>query len=134
MFACLRFRLSREWYALPVEHVIEVVSLVAITPLPESAPHVLGAITVRGQTVTGIDLRPLLGHTQNPLKLTTPLIILRSESNLPLAVLVDEVDNVVDLPNELEVPANTSRLLAGITRYNEAVHLVLNVDMLASVL
>lgn len=133
MFACLRFRLSREWYALPVEHVIEVVSLVAITPLPEAEPHQLGAITVRGQTVTVIDLRPLLGHTQQPLKLTTPLIILRMDGGAPIAVLVDEVDNVVNLPNDLEVPANISRLLAGITRYDESVHLVLNVDMLASV-
>ncbi len=132
MQACLRFRLNREWYALPIQSVIEVVSLVAITPLPETLPHVLGAITVRGQTVTVMDLRLLLNQTPSPLKLTTPLIILSPESGVPLAALVDEVDNVVALPVDLDVPANTSQLIAGITRYHETVLLVLNVEALAA--
>jgi purine-binding chemotaxis protein CheW len=132
MQACLRFRLGSEWYAVPVGQVVEVVSLVAITPLPQSPPHVLGAITVRGQAITVLDLRHLLGYTLAPLKLTTPMIILRPEHGAAFAALVDEVEGVIEVRDDLELTANSGGMLAGITRYQEAVILVVCVDALAS--
>lgn len=125
MQACLRFRLGHEWYALPVKNVDEVVSLVAITPLPEAPPHVLGVIIVQGAAVTVIDLRRLLGHALSPLQLSTPLLILKAEAGSPLAVLVDEIDNVVALPDDLETVSSGSDLVAGITRFSEASLLML---------
>jgi purine-binding chemotaxis protein CheW len=134
MQACLRFRVGHVWYALPVRHIIEVVSLVAVKPLPESPAHVLGVITVRGRAVNVLDMRQLLGHTPEPLTLSSPLIVLKPAHGAPFAALVDEVDNVIPLPEELERLPSSGHLLAGIARYQHELLLVMEVDALGEVL
>src|SRR5687767_11818247 len=52
----VRVRVGTEDYALPVENVLEVAELGALTPVPGSARTVLGVRNLRGQVIPVIDL------------------------------------------------------------------------------
>ena len=61
--------LGAEWYALPVQHVREVVLLegpAAIEPLPGAPPTVLGLTNLRGDVVAVLDTAALLGIAAEP--------------------------------------------------------------------
>lgn len=55
------FRLAAQRYALPVQHVREMVTLPAVRPLPTAPPYVRGLITLRGHAMPLVDLRSRLG-------------------------------------------------------------------------
>ena len=55
-------RVADAEHALALEDVVEVVRMVAVTPIPDSPPWLLGAVDVRGDVVPVIDLRTRLGH------------------------------------------------------------------------
>jgi purine-binding chemotaxis protein CheW len=57
----LRIRLGAEHYALGLEHVLEVVELGEITPVPGSAETLLGLRNLRGEILPALDLRAVLG-------------------------------------------------------------------------
>jgi len=127
MYAFLRFRVGHEWYAIDVTHVVEVLRLMAITPLPDAPPHVLGVITMRGQVVQVVDLRCYLGEAYTELKLSTPLVALRDATGRLLLVVVDEVDDIVHLQDYDAQAPSASQIIAAVTRHNQESLLV--VDM-----
>jgi purine-binding chemotaxis protein CheW len=43
------FRVAEREYALPLEQVVEVVHMVAVTPLPEAPAWVAGVVNLRGK-------------------------------------------------------------------------------------
>lgn len=56
----LRIRLGAEHYALALEHVLEVVELDEVTPVPGSPATVLGLRNLRGEILPVLDLCTLL--------------------------------------------------------------------------
>ncbi len=127
MIAFLRFRVGHEWYAIDVTHVVEVLRLMAITPLPDAPPHVLGVITMRGQVVQVVDLRRYLSEAYTELNLSTPLVALRDNTGRLLLVVVDEVDDIVHLQDYDAQAPSASQIIAAVTRHNQESLLV--VDM-----
>ncbi len=55
------FRLGSEEFGVACEHVREVARLKGLTPLPRTPSFVLGVMNVRGQVLSVVDLRGLLG-------------------------------------------------------------------------
>lgn len=92
------FRLARDTFALPVEPVRQILPMLAITPLPESAgtlaDSVLGAINLQGRVVPVIDMRRHIGLEHATLERDTPLVVARA-GELTIALVVDEVTDVV---------------------------------------
>ncbi|MFW5691699.1 MAG: chemotaxis protein CheW [Chloroflexota bacterium] len=127
MYAFLRFRVGHEWYAIDVTHVVEVLRMMAITPLPDAPPHVLGVITMRGQVVQVVDLRRYLSEAYTELNLSTPLVALRDATGRLLLVVVDEVDDIVHLQDYDAQAPSASQIIAAVTRHNQESLLV--VDM-----
>ena len=79
--------------------VREIVRSVAIAPL-SSAPAVIeGVINVRGTVIPVVDVRGRLGMPARPNAPDQFLVILETSDRL-IAVRVDDVDDVVDLPSE----------------------------------
>ena len=79
------FEIAGRSYGLPAEHVVEVIRMVAITPLPATEPWVPGVIDVRGQTVPMLDLHARFGGSPEPYGLATPIVIAGHGSRLPSA-------------------------------------------------
>jgi len=99
----LTFRLDGRDHALPVDQVVEVVRMVAITPLPDGAPWVAGVLNYRGRVIPVIDLRVRLGLPRREPDLSTPLIVVDAGPQ-PAALLVDEADEVLALPADAVQP------------------------------
>jgi purine-binding chemotaxis protein CheW len=57
----VRLRVGSEAYAMPVEHVREVVGLGEVAVVPGSRPEMLGVRNLRGQILPVVDLALLLG-------------------------------------------------------------------------
>jgi purine-binding chemotaxis protein CheW len=123
----LRFYLQEQAYAVPIKHVMEVVHLVAVTPVPDTPPEQLGVITLRNQVMPVIDLRRRLIGKSAKLTLSTPLIAMRSTSR-SLAAVVDSVDDVIVLPDDFE--PHPEAVVDKLARYNNEIVLVLNIDYL----
>jgi purine-binding chemotaxis protein CheW len=56
------FRLGREEFAFRISRVREILRVEVPKVVPDTPPHVLGVLTVRGRILPIVDLRRLLGH------------------------------------------------------------------------
>lgn len=91
----LLFTLSSETFALALLDVREVLALTDITRMPLSDPHVMGVINVRGQVISLVDLRKMLG-IREPSKVD-PLetaIIICDLGGITVGFVVDSIDAV----------------------------------------
>lgn len=57
----LKFNISNNSYALPVEHVVESIQITHISRLPKQPEYVLGAMNLRGKIISIIDSRIRMG-------------------------------------------------------------------------
>ena len=100
MAALVVFSLADREFALNVSCVREVIRMVAITPIPDAPPEVLGAIIVRGSSALVVDLRSRFGLPYQPPTPDSPLMLIEapgSASSWHCAALVDQVSGVVHL-------------------------------------
>lgn len=93
------FRLAGREFGLPLDEVVEVFRIVAVTPLPESAPWVLGFVNVRGRIVPVVDLRLRLAMAPLESDLSTPMIFAEDASSVACLV-VDELVEVLTLSDD----------------------------------
>lgn len=93
------FRLARQSYALPVELVMQIISMVAITPIPQVSDVVEGIINVHGEIVPVVNLGRHLGLQKTPLQLYTPILLVQTSEGI-VGLIVDEVTNVLGFPGD----------------------------------
>jgi purine-binding chemotaxis protein CheW len=91
------FRLGQQAYALPIEPIIQIIDMVAITPIPQLSEVVEGVINVHGEVVAVVKLRRHFDLEDAPLQLNTPILLTRI-SGQTIGLIVDEVTNVLNLP------------------------------------
>lgn len=96
---CVVFRLEEQRYALHLSQVERVVSMVAVSPLPQTPAVVVGVINYHGSVVPVLDLRPRFGFPPRELSLTDHLLLARTTRRM-LALPVDEVLGVNEVPVE----------------------------------
>jgi purine-binding chemotaxis protein CheW len=93
----LTFKLDDQEYALPMANVVQVVRIVAITPMPEAPDIVKGVINIRGKVIPVIDTRRRFGLPARPYDLNTQLLIAQNEGHM-MALIVDVVSEVLTMP------------------------------------
>jgi len=92
------FSLGDEKYALDVKHLKNVMWARKITPVPDVPPHVLGIMNIRGEIISVVDLKQLLGLDQEtPVRVS---VMVTSEKGVDVGFLVDGLDEIVDLPTD----------------------------------
>lgn len=127
------FKIDRQHYALPLDHVIRAVRMVAFTPVPDAPHSVLGIINMAGQMLPVIDLRRLFGQTDKPVELEDLLLIIQIQGQT-VAVIVDEVLSILELTStQVQSPPSAvsqSRFLAGAVRQDDIMILVLDASRL----
>lgn len=127
------FRLEDQRYAVPVDHVQEIQQIVEPTKIPDASRALLGMVDLRGRVLPVIDLRALLGMPEAEFDLQTPMIIARTGGQL-VALVVDEVDDVVDVPEGCtQTPSGIYDLadrMLGVCRLGEGLVFVLDVETL----
>lgn len=86
----LGFRLGGQWLAAPREDVREVIPPPKVTRIPNAQPWMSGLANVRGELLTIIDLRQLLGMPRAEEMRAQRVMVLNS-TEVPAGFLVDEV-------------------------------------------
>jgi purine-binding chemotaxis protein CheW len=97
----LRIRLGTEQYALDLDHVLEVLELGDVTPVPGSGATLIGLRNLRGEILPALDLSALLGVVgeSSPRRL---VVVADGDRRAGLAV-----DELIDLS---QLPATTARV------------------------
>lgn len=94
------FALDEGRYALHLAAVQKTVRMVEITPLPQAPETVLGVINFHGTVVPVLNMRRRFRLPERTAGLNDQLLIARTARRL-VALVVDEVQDVVALPPEL---------------------------------
>lgn len=99
-YQVLTFVLGNETYGVDILRVQEIRGWSAVTKIPNSAPHVLGVLNLRGSIVPVVDLRKRFSLEQAEYTAITVIIVLsvRNEAGRrDFGVVVDGVSDVVDV-------------------------------------
>src|SRR5579863_6242710 len=97
------FSLMGEEYALPIQHVREIIAYEPITAIPSMPPVVRGVLNLRGFVVPVIDLPVKFGLAPTPLGPTTYLVIVDpawSGETVRLGLVTPELGRVIEVRDD----------------------------------
>ena len=135
------FALSKNLYAVDLQHIREVFPIESVTPIPGMPPVVIGMTNVRGSVVPIVDVRLLLELPQA--ETLPPFAVVLRHEDYQLAILVDGSPEIMTvLPEQFEPLADSrpedseaSRCIVnGILRIADTVHQILDVTQLVAYL
>jgi purine-binding chemotaxis protein CheW len=101
--AYLTFALGEEKFAIPVEHVQEVVELGQVTKVPYAPAYMLGIINLRGRVLPLLDTKLKLGLPAAERTQKSRIMVLdiqTDDKNLQIGALVDVAREVVEIPEK----------------------------------
>jgi len=97
----LTFRLGEQEFGVQIQQVQGIQGWDKVTEIPETPPHVLGVIDLRGTVVPIIDLRRRLGFSRIEFGTTTVVIVVKvqaEDQERTFGLVVDAVSEVCDVP------------------------------------
>ena len=104
------FSIEEHCFALPYTNVKRIIQAVAVTPIPNSPPEIMGVINVEGEITTVLNFKKILGFQRmdklSTLRLEEILIIVDQNRSL-FAFAVDNVD-FKEYSEDWIVPIDTS--------------------------
>lgn len=116
-----------------IRQVEEINRQMDVTPLPHVPSFVLGVVNLRGNVVTVVDLRTILGVKSSGTARRSHNVIIRFEGER-IGLAVDRIADVVHAPVDAidELPANfdsiDSRFLQGVYAMENELLLILDVQ------
>lgn len=90
-------RLMNEQYGIDIRNVDNIVRMQKITRIPKMPKHLVGIINLRGEVLPVISLRVKMGLEKDGYEKKTRIIVVKTEQEGNLGVIVDEVREVVTL-------------------------------------
>lgn len=87
------FGLNNQKYALPIDHVSEIIRMVNVTEIPNTRSFCKGIINLRGSVVAVISLGLRLGIEDSEINKDTLIIVAEAEGK-KLGLVVDNVYSV----------------------------------------
>lgn len=127
------FFLGGQRYGLPIEVVQEIQQIVAFSEVPSAESVVTGMINLRGNVIPAVDARRLIGLPAQDYVLETPMIIIHAGEH-QIALIVDEVQDVMDLPDGCMQAAPPMHALSskmiGVARMADGLIYLLDMDLL----
>ena len=131
------FNLGDELFAFEVTTTREILSLAAITKVPQTPEYVLGVINLRGQVVPVVDMRLKLGLPAGDVTDETCIIVVEVHIDgevIVVGALVDAVREVQDIRgDQIEPPPRlgaslNSEFITGMGKVEEKFLILLNID------
>ncbi len=128
------FRVADMFMGIELTRVQELLRFQEMTSVPLAPTAIEGLINLRGQIVTALDVRRILGLPAVAPEDKLPMnIVVRSEDG-PVSLLVDEICEVLDVPLEAStpppenMPALQRDLIEGVYQLESGLLLILNTD------
>jgi purine-binding chemotaxis protein CheW len=92
----LSFRLKKEWYAVNVSQLVEVLPPPQITRVPSVPDHILGVMNLRGEVLSVIDLKRFFGLNQGDPGADQAIVVVEY-GGVRTGLLVDSIGDLVNL-------------------------------------
>ncbi len=137
----LTLTLGEELFALPIEHIREIIEFGGLTEIPLMPAFLRGVINLRGAVVPVVDLAVRFGRERTAIGKRTCIVIVevaQADSLQLLGIIVDAVNEVLAVEgHQLENrPAFGARIradfIAGILKQNEQFVIVLDIPQVLS--
>lgn len=130
----LTFLLGKEYFAVNVCYVLEVLQHQSITPVPKTPAHILGIINFRGDILPVIDTRQKLNLALAQTE-KKPIVIVfdvaADEQTLTIAATADAVKDVIEIESseiksvpEMGLSYNAKLIDGAIRRHDEFIMLL----------
>jgi purine-binding chemotaxis protein CheW len=135
----LTFTLGAETYGVDILRVQEIRGWSPVTRIPQSPPHVLGVLNLRGSIVPIIDLRMRFHLERAEYTPLTVIIVLSVESasgRRDIGMVVDGVSDVIDVESSRVKPApdlggqTNTDFIRGLASVADHMVMLLDVDRL----
>lgn len=133
------FVLNETQYAVPMENVLELQRLPRITPLPSVPAWLRGVTNLRGDVLSVVDLRSLLGLSTAETHMSQRLVVVRSMlEEIATGWIVDQVVGMRRLAIEDLQPSSTlttgafARFVSGLVECDGQLIAVLDVNRILS--
>lgn len=134
----LTFFLADEQYGLEITKVREILGVLDITPVPQTADFVLGVINLRGKVIPVMDLRLRFGQEYREPDERTCIIVVEVTDSIGqiilMSVVVDQVNEVINIGGE-DIDASPSfstdmdtAFIMGMAKTQGGVRILLDVD------
>lgn len=140
--AYLTFMLGAEKFAIPVDHVQEVVELNHVTRIPNTPDYMLGIISLRGRVLPLLDTRLKLGLPATERTSKNRILILdikeSDDKAMQIGAIVDVAREVVEIDDEQIQPAsamethNSSTPITGIVNNQGDITLIMDITKVFS--
>jgi purine-binding chemotaxis protein CheW len=130
------FRVGSMLFGIDVSIVQEVIRAQRMTRVPLAPPVVKGLINLRGQILTAIELREVLGMEPRPEDQAPMNVVIQTDSD-NISILVDKIEDVLDLDATRieETPETVEKcyrdLLDSVYKLDKGLLLVLNPERVA---
>lgn len=137
----LTLTLGDELFALPIEHIREIIEFGGLTEIPLMPSFLRGVINLRGAVVPVIDLSVRFGRARTAIAKRTCIVIVEVEQDEGmqlLGIIVDAVNAVLAVdPSQLESrPSFGARIrtdfIVGILKHGEQFVIVLDIPQVLS--
>ncbi|MEQ8791229.1 MAG: chemotaxis protein CheW [Pirellulaceae bacterium] len=131
------FYLGETLLAIDIHHVQEINRQFDITSVPHAPDRVRGVLNLRGDVVTAIDLRRILGLPACQLTPATRNLIVHHQGEL-VGLLVDRISDILAVSQDqlLPPPSNVSdvdgRFIESVYTLDDDIVAILNVDEILS--
>lgn len=135
-FQYIVIRLGDEQYGIDISYVNNIVRMQRITRVPKVAAYLKGVINLRGEVLPVVSLRLKMGLEEDVYDKATRIIILKTENEGQIGILVDEVKEVVTLSEKsIEKVAHDSKsekanFLSGVGKNNGELISILDLNMI----
>jgi len=86
---CLKFRLSKETYAIDSTYISEVILINEHTPLPCTPAFIIGIINVRGRIISIIDIKKFFNISDNVTNIHKVIVVKNNE--IETGILADDI-------------------------------------------
>lgn len=132
----LTFLLNEDEFGVEILKIREIIGILDITQVPQTADFVEGVVNLRGKVIPVIDLRIKFGMPRREYDEQTCIIVV--DVGMMMGIIVDTVQEVHDIPAEqIEPPPRIGRsvdasFILGMGKVNNQVKILLNIDKVLS--
>ena len=127
--------LEEQRYALPLSQVERVIRALEITPLPKAPEIVMGVINIRGKIIPVVNVRRRFHLPERRISLGDQIIITHT-SRRQVALMVDEVNGVIEIPESSVIDSRTilphMEYVEGVAKLKNGMLLIHNLDRFLS--
>ncbi len=133
----MTFKIGKEYFGISISYVNEIISMQAITAVPEVTDYIKGLINLRGKIIPVIDVR--IRFKMEPLEYTdrTCIIVINVKSTV-IGLIVEKIaevdtildDDIVPPPSLGRKDSEQNKYVYGLARTGENVKLLLDPEKL----